>query len=308
MIFPGVRYVTRCMGAPFCRLLAAATVLAAPWTAPALAAVPGSTAWGGGAMVDAPVGTDFPGLPGDVNIGLRSSADAARVDVSATILYRCTRGGTFQAHLDGKTTIASDGSFTARERERYRLDSGRRVASLLVVTGRIDGARATGTAAITVRTRRDSRRVCGGTATWTAVAAGPIDRTPVATAAGGAVLQGIVSGRRAAPYDVVLRTTDDGRHVSRVNATIPYRCGAIRSEVFYEEGAGLRPDGTFRIENPFELGDRRSVLTGTVVVEGRAVAGGIVGTVRVTSRERSTGSGRLIRRCSSGTQSFAAVP
>jgi hypothetical protein len=133
--------------------------------------------------------------------------------------------------------------------------------------------------------------------------------TNPAPAPGGAVLRGGgLTVPSFSPYEVAFRIAPDAATITRFVFSTPWRCGGRRlAQTFFERGAGIAADGTFRLENPYEVRlSRTEVERGRVVVAGRFVEGGAMGTVQATSR--TTRRGRTVARCDSGTRPWTAVP
>jgi hypothetical protein len=274
---------------------------------PAGAQVPGNTAWGGGEIVDKPPGRGFIGRAGDANVSLRTSTDATAVTVGAAVLLP-RRGGSCQVIGFGTVQLASDGSFSVTDR---RTLPGTRERTVVTVTGKIEGQRATGRVVGSMRTR-GGRRICSGTTTFTSLAIGalPGDAPPPAPAPAGAVLRGLIEGLASAPFDIVLRVAPDGRSFTRFNMVVPWKCRRLEAvdQALYEIGGPIRDDGTFRIVNRYTMPYSDATERGTVRLSGRFVSGGVVGTINVTEVARSRkGRKRVIDRCASGTRAFRAA-
>lgn len=296
------------MGKGLLAVIATFAVLA-PDAAAQIGIVPGDNQYSGGDTVAEPNGEEFAGRPGDSNVSLRTSPDGARVRVSAVVLHGCT-GSTGKASGAASTILYSNAGFEARTTER--VGSGRdRVVNRLVIRGRIEGDRASGTVESTTHRAHDNRRICRGTANWAAVRTPWVLSRATAPAPAGAVLRGSVA--RSGLFDISLRVAPDASAVMRVNISTPFNCGRPGREStggwesFYEEGAAIKPDGTFRIRNTWTTtwaeGPERTVM----LIIGRFVEGGAVGTVEVDSLQRGRRSRRPIWYCQSGRQPWLAV-
>ena len=286
------------------RIFVAVCVLSTVAASPAAAQVPADTSWGGGELAPKPPGRGFPGRAGDANVSVRTSADGTAVTSGAAVLF-ARRGGTCQTIGFGTVPINPDGTFSITDRRTMR---GTRERTVVTITGRIEGSRVTGEVAGSMRSRR-GRPICSGRTTFTSIAVPPLPADQPAPPPAGGTLRGIVEGEAAAPFDIVMRLTPDGRAIERLNMTTPWRCGPGYGDlVFYETGGPIRADGTFRIVNRYRFRNRGTILRGAVTIAGRFVSGGVVGTVRATSVLRSRkGRRRVIGRCSSGTRAFRAA-
>jgi hypothetical protein len=283
-----------------------ATLALVPASAPAQ--VEPLTRFGGGELVDKPAGRHFTGRSGDANVSLLTRNDGAAVFATAAVLHACG-SVSGQAIGSGESRLGPDGSFTVRSTDRS--GSGRnRLTFTVTIAGKIEGDRVTGT--IVSRTTRRGRRVCGGRTTFVAVSGGPASGAPAATPPAGAVLRGIVAPGAETLYEIVLRTSADGRSITRANVALPYNCqrpGTRRqqgSQVFYERGGAINPDGSFSLSDTYSQRWKQGLERGRVTITGRFVDGGIIGTVEMTSSTRR--GGRTYDRCRSGRQPFSAKP
>ena len=176
------------------------------------------------------------------------------------------------------------------------------------VSGRIAGAAASGTARARVRLRRGGRTVerCrSGTRTWQARAALP---QPVAAAPRpGAGYHGLTSQATGRPLAFVLSVDARGRRVR--TAAFEYRQRCRRGRVDWANitpGARIAADGTFRLRERFSFHWDEGRERYRVKVDGRFTTGGVNGTLSVSSVLRSP-SGRVLDRCRTGRQTFAAL-
>lgn len=283
----------------FAVLALAALPLAA--ASPAAAQQPGVASYGGGQLVDRAPGSDFPGHVGDADVAIRTNAAGTRAGVTVTHIVRCA-GTTGEAEGYGRPRVGADGAFTMRSRRRV---SGSRRVMVVRVRGRIDRAagRVTGDVVSSIRSR-SGRKVCEGTTTFTSLAVPKPTAAPAAAPAA-ALLAGVVRTNRNAPFSMLLRTTPDATSILRLVIATPLNCGGrLDSDVFYERGGAVAPDGTFRIVNTFSVRFRSGRDRGRVVIAGRFLAdGGATGTVRVTSAFRNL-RGRVTERCGSGSRTF----
>jgi hypothetical protein len=123
----------------------------------------------------------------------------------------------------------------------------------------------------------------------------------------GGVVRGVLGTKAFSPYEFVMRVAPDARRVVRAVFATPLRCGRrSTANVFYERGAAIRADGTFRIVNRYRirLGGGRVEL-GRTVISGRFVAGGATGTLSVSSTTRRGGD--VTGRCRSGSRRWSAA-
>jgi hypothetical protein len=279
-------------------LLVTGTLLTVPSTAAAV--VPPDTRYAGGDVADKPPGRDFPGRAGDNVVTLRTIG-TGQVQAGATVLHACGRE-VGQAIGSDTAAIAPDGAFTVQARSTDRV--GRtRVVTRVTISGTIDGNRATGTVVSSTSVR--GRRICRGSAPFTSITPPQVSETPAA-APGGAVLRGGLNVSSFSPYEVAFRVAPDGASVSRFLFGAPWRCnGRSGALSFYERGAGIGPDGTFRIVNPYQIRSGGTVERGRVVITGRFVEGGASGTIEASSR--TTRRGRTISRCVSGSRTWTAA-
>jgi hypothetical protein len=103
------------------------------------------------------------------------------------------------------------------------------------------------------------------------------------------------------------------RPTAHARSTVPWLCARpgrrppSNFETFYEQGAAIRPDGTFRIVNTYTERYADGPDRGRVVIEGRFVPGGAIGTVQMSSVQRSRRDNRPIFRCRSGKHSWVAA-
>jgi len=270
--------------------------------APAVAAPP-NTWYGGGEVVAAEAGKDFPGRAGDSNVSLVTGKDASKLDVAASAIVACPDGNTREVYGSGDATVGADGSFTLTERRTSGKGEDRFVTELSL-TGRFESdQRASGT--ITASSTGEGK-TCSGPATFVSTTLPKkLGRKPVAPPAN-TVLRGLVGGTGL--FDVVLRTSADAKRVVRANFTLPWRCnGKKGDDVFYEPGAAIRSNGTFTIDERWTTKYSNGTERGRVVVRGVFVSGGVLGTVRATTTTKSK-RGRVLGRCTSGSRGFAAVP
>ena len=237
-------------------------------------------------------------------VGIRTAADgSARVAVK--VATRCT-----VATAAPRVRLAADGTFAFAVTVRGRIREDRKVRqhTRIRVSGRIAGAAASGTARAVVRIRRGGRTVerCrSGTRTWQARAALP---QPVAAAprprAGDPGLTSPAAGR---PLAFVLRVDARGRRVR--TAAFEYRQRCRRGRFDWENitpGARIAADGTFRLRERFAFHWDEGRERYRVKVDGRFTTGGVNGTLSVSSVLRSP-SGRVLDRCRTGRQTFAAL-
>ena len=109
------------------------------------------------------------------------------------------------------------------------------------------------------------------------------------------------------PRPFVLRVGGGARRV--VVSVFEYTRHCARQSFFLNDitpGARIRADGTFAIRERFTLPFLRSRERFRVRVDGRFVAGGVTGVLRVTTVTRRRGSGRVVDRCDTGQVGFDA--
>ena len=96
-------------------------------------------------------------------------------------------------------------------------------------------------------------------------------------------------------------------HVGILAVAEPGR-GPIASPVWYgyTPGGPIRAGGTFRLRERFAYRYRDATERFRVRVDGRFTTSGVSGTFSVKATARARGSGRVVGRCRTGRQSFAA--
>jgi hypothetical protein len=212
--------------------------------------------------------------------------------------------GWFDAHAK----LAPDGSFRF-SRVRLTRETGHVIRAAVTVSGRFDGALATGTvrARLRDRTPRGNVQRC---ATRRARAwklhLRPAAGAPAPPQPGGAYL-GLTSQAGSVPKPFLLRVN---RKATRVGVAIfDYtricRQGGISLNNF-TPGAPIRPDGTFSLRERFRLPFKGGIRERFGIrIDGRFTAGGVSGSLRVTTVARR--GGRAIDRCDTGPLTFAAL-
>lgn len=257
---------------------------------PSVAGTAGSgVAYGGGSRLPRKIGSTA--------ISLVRSPDnrvAGRLGFGIT----CARTPYLNMVLRVRGLAAADGSFRASGSLRVTR-RGRVTAAL---TGRFDGAAASGTVRIAGRRIR-----CGGWKHPFVARTASAPRGTAAMPAPRAVLAG-VTGQSAAgtPLSVLLGVSGGGRQVTALWQVV-MRCGprATAPVVNFSPPVTIRPDGTFTRRETFTIRYRdRSRERYRVTVTGRFLSDGAVGTVRarMTTRKR----GHRYYPCDSGAQSWAA--
>jgi hypothetical protein len=204
---------------------------------------------------------------------------------------------------------AADGTFRLEFTSRNRVpgEPGLRQRSRFTVTGRIVGAVAGGTVRARLTFRRGGRTVerCdSGDRAWAARAAAA---EPTAAAPQpGAAYHGLTS-QSGRPFPFVLRV-DPGATRVRV-AAFDYRQRCDDGGFEWENitpGARIAADDSFRLRERFGYTWADGRERYRVKVDGRFTTTGVSGTLSVSSVLRSPG-GRVIDRCATGRQTFAAV-
>ena len=212
------------------------------------------------------------------------------------------------AWFDAQVTVAPDGSFRFFRR-RVTREGGHVVRANVTVAGRFAGGLATGTlrARVRDRTPRGTVQRCAtrGARAW------KLNLRPAAGAPGpaqpsGAYL-GLTSQAAPAPKPFVLRVN---RRASRVALAIfdyVRRCGRRSLRLSnVTPGGRIRPDGTFSLREGFTLRYRGGIRERfRIGIDGRFTAGGVGGSLRVTTVARR--DGREIDRCDTGPLTFAAL-
>ena len=285
-------------------LVLCALIAALIGAAPAAAQAPAAADYAGGNVVDADPGKRFNGRVGDSAVSLSVSENGSNIQAAIVVLHAC-RGGAYEVSSGGQAPVASDGTFSVPMRRTFR-DGRTKVSETATLTGKLEGARASGT--LTSTSRRDKRR-CKGSATWTAVQPPRPSAAPTAPVVG-ALLLGVITRANRLPYQVLMRLTADGKRIRRMNLNLPWTCDGRESVLtFYELGSAIRPDGTFTYTMPFVGRFSRTIERGRVRVNGQFTADGATGTVEVSSTVRSRrGKRGVIDRCKSGRRVFAAIP
>ena len=245
--------------------------------------------------------------PLDVAVGsswmrARVGADGrARIGGSAKVACGLTS-------FDAEVAVAADGSFRFSGVWRTR-ERGHRLRAIVSLRGRFDGATASGTVRGRLRNRHPNGRVrrCStrGARRWQMRLRAPAG--PPGPPRARATYHGLTAEQADVPRPFVLRV---GRRARRVVVSVfeyTRRCsqGAFTLNDV-TPGARIRPDGTFAIRERFTLRYFRNTERFRVRVDGRFVAGGVTGTLRVTSVLRRRAGGRVADRCDTGPVGFDA--
>jgi hypothetical protein len=263
------------------RALAAAAGLAL-----ALPASAQATDYGGGTAPDSVARADRQ----LTLVGFRMADDG-----SGRVIVKVAAGcGVAKATRD--VGLAADGTFALETTQR----DGRQRPEI-TLSGRIVGLVAGGTVRARVTFRRGGRvveRCDSGTREWSARAPG------AASAAPGGAYYGLTS-QTARPFPFVLSVAG-----SRVRvAAFDYRMRCDRGGFEWENitPGGRIAQGTFSLYEQFSRRWREGRERFRVRLEGEITASGASGTLSVSSVLRAPG-GRVLDRCSTGRQTFAAVP
>jgi hypothetical protein len=210
--------------------------------------------------------------------------------------------------FDAQPALAPDGSFRF-SRVRTTHERGHVIRARVTVAGRFDGAVATGTvrARLRDRTPRGTVQRCATRRArpWK-MHVRPAAGAPAPPQPGGAYL-GLTSQALGVPKPFLLRLNGSGTRVGVAIFDYTRQCrkAAIALNNF-TPGARIRPDGTFvlreRFRLPFKGGIRERFR---VDVDGRFTAGGVSGSLRVSTVARR--GGRVIDRCDTGALTFAAL-
>jgi hypothetical protein len=118
---------------------------------------------------------------------------------------------------------------------------------------------------------------------------------------------GLTSQAAAVPKPFVLRVD---RRATRIGIAIFDYVRQCRRSAFrlsnVTPGARIRPDGTFSLRERFPLRYRGGIRERfRIQIDGRFTAGGVGGSLRVTTVARR--AGREIDRCNTGPLTFAAL-
>lgn len=276
------------------RVLVGTAVAATAWPAAA-----GATDYGGG---NAPDGVRAAHRT-MTQVAVRTATNGtARVRVF--VQARCGSGVATR-----RVPLAPDGSFALNAVVRTRAREDRRVrrTARISVAGRVAGGAGSGTASVRLTFRRGGRvvsRCRSGTRTWQVRGVAPAPGAG-APRPGGAYY-GLTSQRQRRPRPFVLRVDPAGGRVRTAVFDYRQRCGfGPREWNNITPGARIRPDGSFRLRERFLYRWRDANERFTVRVDGRFTPNGVSGTWSVTSTARARG--RVIGRCRTGSQTFAAV-
>lgn len=209
--------------------------------------------------------------------------------------------------LDAELALAPDGTFTV-SRRRVTRERGHVVRANVTVTGRFEGALATGTirARVRDRTPRGTVQRCSTRGRPWKLHLRPAAGAPGPPQANGEYL-GLTDQAIGMPKPFVLAVD---RRAARVQVAIfeyVRRCRqGTRSLNNVTPGGRIRADGTFALRERFTLRYRDRVRERfRLRVDGRFTAGGVAGALRVTSVARR--GGRVIDRCDTGQVGFAAL-
>ncbi len=212
------------------------------------------------------------------------------------------------AWFDAQVTVAPDGSFRF-SRQRVTRERGHVVRANVTLAGRFAGGLATGTlrARVRDRTPRGTVQRC----TTRGARAWKMNLRPAAGAPGppqpsGAYL-GLTSQAAAVPKPFVLRVNRKATRIALAIFDYVRQCGsrALRLNNV-TPGGRIRSDGTFALREGFTLRYRGGVRERfRIRIDGRFTAGGVAGSLRVTTVARR--GGREIDRCDTGPLTFAAL-
>ena len=274
--------------------LAAAALLALAWPAGARAAD-----LGGGSPA-----RGLGGYRGQLTlVSLRTAPGGAAV-VRALVAASCGVGA-----IKARANVAADGRFavSAVKRDRDPGEAGVRRVARVVVTGRITGVTATGTARTRITLTRSGHvveRCRTGARTWQA-------RTPVAETVPSPphASRGYfgLTGQTTHPRAIVLRVGAGADHVQPVVFDYALDCGKRTREGHnITPGGAIAADGSFHLAERFTLRFSDASERYRVKVSGRFTLHGVRGTLSVTSVARSR-AGAVIERCHTGSVPFAGA-
>jgi hypothetical protein len=208
----------------------------------------------------------------------------------------------------GRTvTPAANGSFTIRATVRGRQGDVRQTAKI-AVAGSVVGASGSGTASAKLTFRRGGRVVGGcrsGTRAWQVRA--PVAETTVGPPKANAGYYGLTSQSTGRPHAFTLHVDGGARRVQ--SAVFDYRrqCRhGVPEANNITPGGRIHGDGTFTLRERFTVRFSNATERFLVKVDGRFTPLGVNGTLSVASVARSP-SGRVIDRCRTGRQTFAAT-
>jgi hypothetical protein len=276
--------------------LAAAALLALAWPAGARAAD-----LGGGSPA-----RGLGGYRGQLTlVSLRTVP--GRAVVRALVAARCGVGA-----IKARANVAADGTFavSAVKRDRDPDEAGVRRVARVVVTGRVTGVTATGTARTKITLSRSGHvveRCRTGARTWQA-------RTPVAETMSDPphpphASRGYfgLTGQTTHPRAIVLRVGAGADHVQPVAFDYALDC-----DMRTREGHNITPGGPIAADGSFHLAERFMLRFSNaseryrVKVSGRFTLHGVRGTLSVTSVARSL-AGAVIERCHTGSVPFVGA-
>jgi hypothetical protein len=248
----------------------------------------------------------FPAAAGAADYGGGTAPDSVRRanDQLTLIAFRMADDGTGRATVKvaagcgvAKATrdimLAADGTFAIEVDRR-----GARQRTEITLSGQIVGPVASGTVRAKVTFRRRGRvveRCHSGTREWNARAAG-------ATTGTGAAYYGLTS--QTAP--LVLSVGGSRVRVAAFDYAMRCRRGGFAWENV-TPGGRIAADGTFSLRERFSRRWREGRERFRVKVDGQVAATGVSGALSVTSVLRSP-RGRVLDRCTTGRQTFTAVP
>jgi hypothetical protein len=205
------------------------------------------------------------------------------------------------AKTSHEIAVAADGTFGFTTTDERGTPGGVHRRSMIRLSGQIVGPVASGTVRARLTFRRHGRvveRCDSGVREWHA-------RAPGATSAAAPAYYGLTS-QTGRPFPFVLSVSG-----SRVRvAAFDYRMRCRRGGFEWENitpGGPIAQDGTFSLHERFFRVWREGRERFRVRIEGRVTAAGVSGTLSVSSVLRSPG-GRVADRCSTGRQTFSAVP
>ena len=192
--------------------------------------------------------------------------------------------------------LAADGTFTLETAQR----AGHQ-RSQITLSGQMVGPVASGTVRARVTFRRRGRvveRCDSGTREWNARAAG-------ATTGAGAAYYGLTS-QTGRPFPFVFRVGGSRVQVAAFDYHMRCRRGGFEWENI-TPGGPIARDGMFSLHEQFTRRWREGRERFRVRLEGKVTPTAVSGTVSVSSVLRSPG-GRVIDRCTTGRQTFSALP
>ena len=243
--------------------------------------------------------------PGTSEVGAQVDAAGTQITLRGAAVIKCRRG-TSEATFVGTLPIGGGGAFSgALARGRQMRSPG--FTSSVSVQGTVNAQEAAGT--LSVRTKQRGRAACTGDVPFRAIPGPSLAGAAPAPAPANATLLGMTSDSRG-PFAFNLRVSANGKRVTQALFGVNRGCKTIKQpeETDYTKPITIRPDGTFRRVERFTVRYTDATERNRVVIAGRFVNGGAVGTIRWTAVARSPKTGRVNDRCDTGRLTWSAAP